>query len=169
MSERPFSARFNLQNRLIRSSYHQIPAASTDQSKNFPSYQKTETAHSFAKKDPEKNSLPVQNITFQAPFVNNKKRQRKVLILKYLRSDDKQNNAKNSNRSMLKFFNVEEKKIDSKLRNNTIRPNSCRSNGPVTKRIVSDDFDSQGFRLFDINEVLSVTHGDINFKHIKLR
>ena len=130
--------------------------------------------------DSEGFSVPVHNITFNIAPVCNKDRKRKVLVIKYLKSrcDEEESSMKSmqsSNRSTIKFLNLGKqedtcgKANGGKHRYAQSRPNTGNANGPITKRALSEIYfdGSAGTRLFDISEVLSVAHGEINVKKLR--
>ena len=128
----------------------------------------------------EVTTVPVQNITFKAtPRIKSQgSRRRRVLVVKYLKTHEMQNtpHSKNSNRSLVKFFDIAQKQESPKKSPNsriatTSRPNTGKSQGPVHKRVFSEinlDYPA-GSRLFDICEVLSIAQGEINLRNLKLK
>ena len=127
----------------------------------------------------EVTTVPIQNITFKVtPRIKSQGRRRRVLVVKYLKTNEMQNTpqSKNSNRSLVKFFEVAQKQESLKKSPNnripsTSRPVTSKSQGPVHKRVFSEinlDYPA-GSRLFDICEVLSIAQGEINLRNLKLK
>ena len=130
----------------------------------------------FRREKLDLNSVPIHTFNFQATPNSNKIRKRKVFLVKYLRPTIPKNSQNNSSRkstgSMLKHINVtKDERITTKTsyiknRLSPGRPNTRKSAGPVTRRILSEvNFDYPlGSRLFDISDVLSVAYGKVNIK-----
>lgn len=182
LSERPCSARFIAPQRIIRGSFHIKESGSAmfpngiyapvlqDMGTSMINEKKTEEDHEIL-------NVPVQNITFNVAPVRNKTRKRKILVAKYLKSQEPQEkHLQCTHRSTLRFLHMEKpaetirKSTGSRISFSTSRPSTGKPNCPVTRRALSDYYfdSSQGPRLFDISEVLSIAHGQINLKFLKL-
>lgn len=109
----------------------------------------------------------------------NRERHRKriVLVMKYLKSTNNEPTEKdpsiNTVSPPLKFFEISKSydaRKDNHYRSDSLysRPATVKSN-PTKKRFLSKvDFESQtGSKIFDISDVLNVTHGDVKLKSFK--
>ena len=176
ISERPSSARCIPPQRWMRGSLQTVINSSISSNvKCMPCLQDIGTSTFPAKfEDPEITTLPIRNITFELTPASSSARNRKVIVLKYLKTPTDKH-PKKLQRSMLRFFNLSSQ--DHSKRNSicktssgiSTRPATSKSTGPITKRVLSElNFDHPpGSRLFDIREVLSVAQGEINLKNLK--
>ncbi|OMJ66195.1 hypothetical protein SteCoe_37052 [Stentor coeruleus] len=180
LSKRPLSSKHISPQRYMRGSFKQLPnnPIGISQTRYDPILQDIGTSMSPLKFDDyESPQLPVQNLTFNFAPCNKQNRRRRVLVVKHLRTNSEIPNSKASFRkssgSMMKFFNIAKQEDYTKRQKlfkqslNNIRASTCKSSGPVTKRVLSElNFEqSVGTRIFDIGEVLSVAHGCINLKN----
>lgn len=182
LSERPLSAKYINPHRFLKNSFQYFPnnPITFDHTNYDQCLQDIGTSMSPLKYDLiDSAQLPIKNLTFDFTAPNNRNRRKRVLIVKRLHTNSDTPKSRGtfnkSNRSMMKFCNYA-KQDDTRrqkfLRNtcDNIRPSTCRSSGPITKRVLSeyDIEQSNGLRLFDISEVLSVAHGCINLKNLKV-
>lgn len=183
LSKRPLSSKYISPQRYMRGSFQQLPSnpIGISQTRYDPILQDIGTSMSPLKFDDiESPQLPVQNLTFNFAPCNKQSRRRRVLIVRHLRTNSEIPSSKASFRkssgSMMKFFNIAKQEDYTKRQKffkqsfNNIRPNTCKSSGPVTKRVLSElNFEQPaGVRIFDIGEVLSVAHGCINLKNFNI-
>lgn len=176
-SERPNSAHYTLPPRNGRNSFNgNIPFLPQHRP---PVLQDIGTSTSPLKFDEfDVTTVPIQNITFKVTPTNPQQRKRRVLIVKHLGNNESLNTtqSKNSNRSLVKFYDVAQKRDSTKKSQkiripSTSRPVTSKSQGPVHKRVFSEinlDYPA-GSRLFDICEVLSIAQGEINLRNLKLK
>ena len=182
ISERPYSARFIAPQRITKTSLNRLSNLSLSYNQGqYPVGLQDMGTSTMKIEYHDSNTLPVQNITFKITPNSKKTRKRRVIVVKHLKEDNNLDQTsiksqKNSNRSMLRFFDIAKNDDDlrntsNKNGNSNSRPATGKISGPVTKRALSEVyFDNlMGARLFDISEVLSIANGTINFKNLKVR
>jgi hypothetical protein len=182
LNERPTSASHLGQVRMTRGSQvfssgsYSLPV----QVQHNPEVQDMGTSTSPLKFDDfEASPVPIQTLTFKSSKVSAPERHRRVLIVKYLRSEpskssnSRKSSERRSSRSLLKYFDMMNKPDQSfnpgSRGSASSRPVTCRSSGPVNKRVFSElnlDYPA-GSRMFDICEVLSVAQGEFNMRYLR--